>query len=247
MAELAVVLPTYNEAENLAQVVGGLEGLGLDLQLLVVDDNSQDGTQEVARELAETFGNLTVIARPSRLGLGSALRRGLKEAMNEGASYVATMDADGSHDPRDLPRLLDVMRGGTVDLVQGSRYVDGGGVRNYALPRRLASRMVNLLYHWCAGSPRECTTNFRVFTRRAASLVVDRAKGKDFEFVPEAALLVLASGLKVCEAPILFTGRTRGRSKMGTKQALRGTASMFTASFQFRFGLGRFSRRRPAP
>ena len=245
MADLAVVLPTYNEADNLAQVVNGLESLDLDLQLLVVDDNSQDGTQRVAETLSETFGNLTVIVRPGKLGLGSALRLGLQEALSRGARYVVTMDADCSHDPRDLVRLLKVIREGAVDLVQGSRYVDGGGVRDYAVSRQLPSLVVNLLYHWCAGSPRESTTNFRVFTRRAASLVVDRAIGKDYEFVPEATLLVLAAGLKVGEVPILFTGRARGSSKMGTKQALKGIVSVFCASFQYRLGLGRFARHQP--
>lgn len=243
MADLAVVLPTYNEATNLPLVVNELEGLGLDLHLLIIDDNSPDGTQQVAKDLAETFGNVTVIVRPGKLGLGSALRVGLKEALDSGARYVITMDADCSHDPRDVVRLLEVMREGTVDLVQGSRYVEGGGVRQYALLRQLPSRVVNLMYHWCAGSPKESTTNFRVFTRRAASLVVDRAKGRDYEFVPEAVLLVLAAGLRVGEVPILFTGRVRGSSKLGRKQVLRGIVSIFSASFQYRLRLGRFARR----
>ncbi len=243
MPELAVVLPTYNEADNLGLVVRELEGLGVDLHLLVVDDNSQDRTQQVARELSDAFGNVTVVGRPGKMGLGSALRVGLKEALATGARYVITMDADCSHDPRDVPRMLEVIRGGTADLVQGSRYVDGGGVRGLALSRRFSSRAANLLYHWCAGAPHECTNNFRVFTRRAASLVAARAKGRDYEFVPEAVLLVLAAGLKVEEVPILFTGRVRGDSKLGTKQAVRGIASIFSASLQYRLHMGRFARR----
>ena len=246
MSELAVVLPTYNEADNLGLLVRELQGLGVDLHLLVVDGNSQDGTQQVARELSDTFGNVTVIGQPGKMGLGSALLVGLKEALATGAQYVITMDADCSHDPRDVPRLLEVMRGGTADLVQGSRYIDGGGVRGFALSRRFSSRVANLLYHWCAGAPHESTTNFRAFTRRAASLVVARARGRDFEFMPEAVLLVLAAGLRVEEVPILFTGRVRGNSKLGTKQAVRGIASIFSASLQYRLHLGRFARR-PAP
>ena len=243
MPELAVVLPTYNEADNLGLLVEGLEKLALDLHVLVVDDNSQDGTQQVAQELAEAYGNVTIIVRSSKSGLGSALRLGLKEALATGATYLITMDADCSHDPRDVVRLLKVARNGTVDLVQGSRYVDGGGVQGYPLSRQLPSRVANLLYHWCAGSAQESTTNFRIFTRKAASLVVDRAKGRGYEFVPEAVLLVLAAGLRVGEVPILFTGRLRGSSKLGTKQALWAIASIFSASFQYRLRLGRFSRR----
>lgn len=242
MPELAVVLPTYNEAENLSSVVQELEGLGVDLHLLVVDDNSQDGTQEVAKKLSETFGNITVIGRPSKLGLGSALRAGLKEALATGARYVMTMDADGSHDPGDVLRLLAVIRDGGADLVQGSRYVDGGGVYGLSLTRRLGSRVVNLMYHWCAGAPHESTTNFRFFNQSTASMVINRAKGRDFEFMPEAMLLVLAAGLRVDEVPIQFTGRLRGSSKLGPKHALRGIAFIFSASILYRLHLGRFAR-----
>ena len=194
MAELAVVLPTYNEADNLGPVVQELERLELDLHLLIVDDNSQDGTKQVARELSLTFGNVTVIDRPGKMGLGSALRLGLHEALATDVRYVVTMDADRSHDPQDLPRLLDVIRNGAADLVQGSRYVNGGAIRGLALSRRVSSRAANLLYHWCAGTPHDSTTNFRAFSRRAASLVVDRARGRDFEFMPEVVFLVLAAG-----------------------------------------------------
>jgi dolichol-phosphate mannosyltransferase len=242
VSELAIVLPTYNEADNLAIVVRELEHLEEDLEVLVVDDNSQDGTQQVAQELSRAYGNVTVIARPGKLGLGSALRLGLAEALETGARYVITMDADQSHDPRDVVRLLQAIRREAADMVQGSRYVEGGGTRRMAVGRRWSSRVVNLIYHWLAGAPRESTTNFRVFSRRAASLVAARAKGRDYEFVPEAMLLVLAAGLAVGEVPIVFTGRARGSSKLGLKQAVKGVASVFSASLQYRLRLGRFAR-----
>ena len=243
MSELAVVLPTYNEAENLAQVVHGLELLGEDLQVLVVDDESEDGTGQVAQGLSRRFGNVTVVPRPGKLGLGSALNLGLREALATGARYVVTMDADCSHDPRDVHRLLRAMRDGTPDMVQGSRYTEGGDIRGMGLPRRWGSRVANLFYHWFAGAPHECTNNFRIFSRRAAFVVADRAKGRDFEFVPEAVLLVLAAGLKVDEVPIVFTGRVRGSSKLGLKQALKGIVSLFNACLQYRLRVGRFARR----
>ncbi len=242
MTELAIVVPTYNEAENLALLVQELEQLGLDLHVFVVDDNSPDGTQQVARELSGNFGNVTLISRPGKLGLGSALRAGLKEALATDPPYLMTMDADCSHDPRDVPRLLDEIRAGDADLVQGSRYIDGGGVRGMSLIRRASSRMANLFYHWCAGAPHESTTNFRVFSRRAASVVAERAKGRQSEFVPEAVLLVLAAGMGVAEVPILFTNRARGSSKAGPIQVLNGITSLFSTSLQYRLRLGRFSR-----
>lgn len=242
MSELAIVLATYNEASNLPRLVGALEGLGLELHLLVIDDSSPDGTQQVAQELSAAFGNVTVIGRPGKLGLGSALRDGLRAALATDARYIMTMDADYSHDPLDVPRLLDAMRSSGADLVQGSRYITGGGVRGWGPGRQLLSRAANLLYQWCAGAPHESTNNFRIFSRRAASVVVARAKGRDYEFVPEATLLVLAAGLRVQEVPIVFTDRTRGQSKLGLKQAMKAVVSFFSSSFQYRLGLGRFVR-----
>ncbi len=243
MAEVAVVVPTYNEAANLPLLVEELMGLGVDLRLLVVDDNSQDVTQDVARKLSQTYGNISIIARPSKLGLGSALRHGLREALADGARYVITMDGDCSHDPRDVPQLLEAAKKEDSDLVQASRYIPGGGVQGMPIVRRLSSRAVNLLYHWLAGTPRETTNNFRVYSRRAASLVLERAKGRDYEFVPEAMLVVLSAGFKVGEVGTTFSERGSGSSKLGSKQAIKGVASLFTLSVQYRLGLGRFSRR----
>ena len=172
MPELAVVLATYNEADNLGRLVEALESLEIDLQLVVVDDNSPDGTGLIAQQLSMRFGNITVVNRPAKLGLGSALQSGIAAALNAGAQYVITMDADHSHDPADVPRLLAAIKTGSADMVQGSRYAPGGGVEGWNGKRRLLSRTANLVYHWGAGTPHECTTNFRVFSRWAASAVL---------------------------------------------------------------------------
>ena len=243
VSELAVVLATYNEAENLASLVRGLERLGEDLDLIVVDDSSQDGTQEVARELSAIFGNLTIINRPCKLGLGSALRDGMSVALATEARYLMTMDADLSHDPADVPRLLEVIRSGRADFVQGSRYIAGGSVRSWGAGRRLLSRMANLLYHWGAGAPNESTTNFRILSRQAATVILARAKGTGYEFVPEAILLALAAGLRVQEVPITFAGRERGESKLGKRQVITGIGFGLSSVLRYRLGLGRFSRR----
>ena len=255
MPQLAIVLPTYNEAENLGPLVRELENLELDFQLVIVDDNSQDGTQELAKELSAVYQNITVIERPGKLGLGSALRAGLAAALATDARYVVTMDADRSHDPQDVPRLMaglmagltpgltEGMANASPDLVQGSRYVSGGGITGMPSFRRLSSRLANLIYHWCAGGPKECTNNFRVFSRRAAGLVVERSKGDHYEFVPEAMLLILAAGMRVAEVPTIFNGRVAGRSKFGAEQAIRAITSRFSASIQYILATGRFSRR----
>lgn len=254
MPQLAIVLPTYNEAENLGPLVRELESLGLDFQLLIVDDNSRDGTRELARDLSEAYRNITLIERPGKSGLGSALRAGLAAALATDAQYVVTMDADRSHDPQDVPRLMarfkpglkpgliEGMADASPDLVQASRYIAGGGITGMPSFRRLSSRLANLIYHWCAGGPKECTNNFRVYSRRAAGVVVERSKGEDYEFVPEAMLLVLAAGMRVAEVPTTFNERVRGSSKLGAKQAIRGIASLLSASIQYKLATGRFSR-----
>ena len=131
-------------------------------------------------------------------------------------------------------------------MVQGSRYVPGGGVRRRRVVRRLFSRAANLLYNWGAGAPHECTTNFRVLSHRAAMVILARAGGNGYEFMPEATLLVLAAGLKVQEVPITFTGRERGQSKMGRKQVLDGITGCLSNVVQYRLRMGRFSRRHAA-
>ena len=244
MAELAIVLATYNEAENLTLLVEELERLGEDLEILVVDDSSPDGTYRVARELSWQYGNLTLIQRSRKLGLGSALREGLSAALGSDAGYILTMDADLSHDPSEAPKLFEAIKKEKVDIVQGSRYMPGGTVRNSSLRRRVLSRGANLLFHWGAGAPRESTTNFRVFSRKAASVVLSRAQGNGYEFVPEAILLALSAGLHIVEVPITFSDRERGKSKLGIVQAAGNILHSLGSVVQYRLGIGRFSRRR---
>ena len=244
MPELTLVLATYNEAENLPPLVEALEESGEDLHLVVVDDDSPDGTGRIAQQLSEQFGNITVVSRPGRLGLGSALQAGMAAALDTGARYVMTMDADRSHDPEDVPRLLSAMKAGGCDMVQGSRYASGGGVRNWDAKRRLLSRVANLTYRWTAGAPKECTTNFRVFSRSAAKAVLSRAKGSGYEFMAESTLLVMAAGFKIKEVPIIFTGRLSGESKLDKRQVLKGIFLCGAYVLRYRLHLGRFSRRR---
>ena len=242
MPELAVILATYNEADNLEQLVEALENLEIDLQLVVVDDNSPDGTGLIAQQLSTRFGNITVVNRPGKLGLGSALQSGIAAALNAGAQYIISMDADHSHDPADVPRLLAAIKTGSADMVQGSRYAPGGGVEGWNGKRRLLSRTANLVYHWGAGTPHECTTNFRVFSRRAASAVLSRAKGNGYEFMPESTLLVLASRLTIQEIPITFTNRRLGESKLDQRQVIKGILFCISGIFMYRLRIGRFSR-----
>lgn len=245
VAELAVVLATYNEADNLPVLVKALEGLDQDLHIVVVDDNSPDGTHQVAGQLAAEYGNITAICRPGKLGLGTALRDGLQVALATESSYVSMMDADYSHDPLDIPRLMQEIRDSGADMVQGSRYAPGGGVRGWPAHRWILSRTANQLYHWFAGTPLDSTGTFRVMSRRAASTVATRAQCRGYDFVPEATLLVLAAGLTAREIPIVFTNRVRGESKLGIRQSVTGLTSFVAAVLQYRLRISQYSRRPP--
>ncbi len=245
LAELAVILATYNEAENLTLLVEALEDLKEDLHLVVVDDASPDGTGLIAQQLSSKFGNIDIVNRPAKLGLGSALQCGLAVALNAGAHYVITMDADFSHDPADVPRMLEAIKTGRADMVQGSRYAQGGSVQGWNRKRRMLSRVANLAYKWGGGTPHECTTNFRAYSRRAALAVLSRAKGNGYEFMPESTLLVLASGLNILEIPITFTNRRLGISKLDKNQVMKGMMFCVSSIFRYRLRLGRFSRPHP--
>ena len=236
MAKLGIVLATYNEAANLPVLVESLEGLlaSADFRVFVVDDNSPDGTAEVARGLAARYGNISLITRPGKLGLGSALRDGMSAALAEGCAYVLTMDADLSHNPRNVPRLLELAESGEADLVQGSRYVAGGGTVGWGWGPRLRSRVANLLCRWFLGSPRESTTNFRIYNVQSARLAVEESRARDFEFQPECVLIAMRHGLRIVEAPITFTARAEGKSKLGMAQNVRWLMFFVGALFAYR-------------
>ena len=244
MEKLGIVLATYNEAGNLPRLVEKLEALALplDLRIFVVDDNSPDGTSSVAEGLASRYGNISLITRPGKLGLGSAIRDGLAEALAQGSDCILTMDADLSHDPQDVPRLLEAAVGEDVELVQASRYVKGGGVAEWGLWRRSKSHLANMLCRWLLGSPREATTNFRVYSRRVAQLVVEESRARDYEFQPECLLIAMGHGLPIVEVPIVFTGRAEGKSKLGMAQNVRWLLFFVGAVFSYRLRIGRYSR-----
>lgn len=244
MEKLGIVLATYNEADNLPLLVETLEALLLprEFQIFVVDDNSPDGTSTLAEGLASRYPNISLITRPRKLGLGSALRDGMRASLEHGCTHILTMDADLSHDPQDVPRLLEAAATGSVDLVQASRYVAGGGISRLGWWRRFQSYLANLLYRRLLGSPHEATTNFRVYNQRCARLVVSESKGRDFEFQPECVLIAMRHGLRIVEVPIVFTAREAGRSKVGVVQNIRWLLFFIGALVGFRLRIGRFSR-----
>ena len=220
---VAVVVPTYNEADNLPELVDRVFALNIpNTHLIVVDDNSPDGTADVARELASRFdGKVELIQRQRRKGLGTAYVEGFSRALALGPDYVVQMDADLSHAPEYIPVVLDATR--HADVVVGSRYVRGGGVdASWSLKRRLMSYLANSGIRLVAGlKVRDPTSGFKAFRGGAlAELGLGRFRCKGFGFQVEVASACQELGYKVVEYPIVFRERAHGQSKMSMSIAL---------------------------
>lgn len=208
-----VVVPTYNEAASLRRIVEGVRATGR-AHVLVVDDDSPDGTGDLADWLAERDYGVHVLHRAEKAGLGAAYRAGFAWALASGYDAIGEMDADGSHDPADVPRLLDAL--GNADLVIGSRYVPGGAVRNWPRHRLLLSRAGNAYAQRWTGLPvQDATAGLRMFRRRTLlALDIDDVHSDGYSFQIELALRAHARGFRVVEIPITFVERTDGVSKM---------------------------------
>ncbi|MEA2292159.1 MAG: dolichol-phosphate mannosyltransferase [Solirubrobacteraceae bacterium] len=220
-----VLLPTYDEAGTLERVVDGvraaLAGAPEGLWILVVDDASPDGTGEIADRLAARHAEVEVLHRAAKEGLGAAYVAGFDRALAGGAGYVVEMDADLSHDPADLPRLVDAARAG-ADLAVGSRYVAGGGVEDWPAARRLVSRLGCWYARTVLAAPvRDLTGGFKCFRAQALQQLGHRtARSHGYAFQVELTYRALRRGQRVVEVPIVFRDRTEGRSKMTAGIAL---------------------------
>jgi dolichol-phosphate mannosyltransferase len=233
--QACVIVPTYNEIENLQPLVERILGLDANLGVIVVDDNSPDGTGRLADRLAAERPEVQVIHRPGKLGLGTAYRAGFARALELGAPLVLTMDADFSHDPRYIPAML--ARAAKDHLVIGSRYVRGGGTENCTLPRIALSRGANLFAKVMLGlAAHDCTAGFRCY-RRAVLLEIDldQILSEGYSYLIEMLYRVQQAGFRVGEVPILFANRRRGASKISRREIVRAVGTVL------RLWLGRAS------
>lgn len=233
VADCTVVVPTYNEAENIGQLIPRLLAYPR-IRVLVVDDASPDGTGATVAELARAEPRVGLLARPGKLGLGTAYLAGFRRALAEGAQFIFEMDADFSHDPRYLPDLLAAAEAG-ADLVIGSRYVPGGGTTDWGLLRRLISRGGNLYAGLLLGLPvADATGGFRCYRRRVLEeLDLDRVRSNGYAFQIEMAYRTLRAGFRVAEVPIIFPDRRVGKSKMSR----RIVAEALINVWKLRFGV----------
>lgn len=215
-----VVVPTYNERENLEALLEGLWSHCSEAHVLVVDDGSPDGTGDLADAIAIHEPRLQVLHRAAKAGLGTAYVEGFRIALDQKYELVVEMDADLSHRPEDLPRLLEASLG--ADLVIGSRNISGGRVVGWSAVRRAISRGGSLYARMILGLPvHDCTSGFKCF-RRAALLTLDlaRLRANGYGFQVEVNHLCHQAGLRIVEVPIVFPDRTRGHSKMSSRIVL---------------------------
>jgi dolichol-phosphate mannosyltransferase len=218
-----VCLPTYNERENLPELLDALEPHGV--RVLVIDDNSPDGTGELADRLAAGQDWISVLHRQRKEGLGPAYLAGFREVLRGNAEYVLEMDADLSHDPAVVPRLIDACSSG-ADVSLGSRYVPDGGTANWSRGRRFVSAGGSLYARVLLGVPiRDLTGGFKCFRREVLERIdLDAVHSKGYAFQIEVTYRALRAGFHVVEVPIVFTDRAHGRSKMSRAIFLEAVA-----------------------
>jgi dolichol-phosphate mannosyltransferase len=220
LGRVVMVLPTYHEVDNLAWIVGRVRAAQPDLHVLVVDDNSPDGTGKIAEELAAADDHVGVVHRTEKGGLGAAYKHGFRVALDAGFDVIGEMDADGSHQPEQLHLLLDALR--DADLVIGSRWVPGGSVVNWPFRRELLSRGGNLYVRLLLGVPtRDATAGYRLFRRTTLEAIdLDSVESTGYVFQTDMVVRCLRAGLTVREVPIEFVERVRGDSKMSGQVAV---------------------------
>ncbi|MBN2499132.1 MAG: polyprenol monophosphomannose synthase [Anaerolineales bacterium] len=235
--KITLIMPTFNEAENLPKIVPALFALPLDLKIMVIDDNSPDGTGQLAEELAEAYpGRMSVYHREKKLGLGTAYVMGFRLALEEGADVVGQMDSDFSHPVEKLIEMDEHLEQGDCDVVIGSRYVSGGSVDlNWPFWRKALSAWGSFYARTILGLKlRDATGGFRLFTRRVIeSLPLDRIKSNGYVFQIEVAYLMHRMGFRAVEIPIYFADRKWGQSKMSFKIQMEAAIRTWLLLFDY--------------
>jgi dolichol-phosphate mannosyltransferase len=227
---VVVCLPTYNERDNLEPMVRALDGVisrhELDARVLVIDDSSPDGTGELADRLSGSFRFLSVLHRPKKEGLGPAYLAGFLWTLATDADRIVEMDCDFSHDPEDLPRLVAATE--NADLALGSRYVEGGGTRNWGLGRRAVSRFGSFYARVLLGVEiRDLTGGFKCLRRSVLEGIgLERISTKGYAFQIETTYRAVKEGFRVVEVPIIFSEREAGTSKMSRGIVLEAVAKV---------------------
>ena len=211
-----VIIPTYQEKENIEAIISAISSLIIPFDILIIDDNSPDNTAGIVKKLQSSFKNLHLIERPGKLGLGTAYIEGFKWALENNYSYIYEMDADFSHDPNDLVRLFKACNEESADLAIGSRYISGVNVVNWPLSRVLMSYIASIYVRIVTGMRiMDTTAGFKCYRREVLeNIKIDQIKSVGYGFQIEMKFATWKLGYKIVEVPITFTDRKLGASKM---------------------------------
>jgi len=231
-SKVYIIIPTYNEKDNILGLLGQIFNLGINnLNILVVDDNSPDGTGQLVENLKAKYSNLDILHRPQKAGLGKAYVAGFKEVLNKGADYIFEMDADFSHDPKHIPEFLAEIK--NYDLVLGSRYIRSGGVENWNFTRRIVSRFGNIYARIILGLPiKDLTGGFKCYRRVVLEKIgLANLSSVGYNFQIETTYKAHQAGFKIKEIPIIFTERREGKSKFDVKIILESFWKVSTLKF----------------
>jgi dolichol-phosphate mannosyltransferase len=223
---LGVILPTYCEVENIESLIREIKNIKQNALIMVIDDSSPDGTADVVKKLQKEYDNILLLERPAKLGLGTAITDGFKAilSLENPPEYIVTMDADYSHNPKTIPRLLATAERG-YDLVIGSRYSKGGKIVGWNVIRRLISRIANLTASTVVGSrTNDCTSGFRCYSKGYVKSVINALHSQTYEIQIETVKQAWTKGFSLAEIPITFENRKKGKSKL-TKAEFQGFLS----------------------
>lgn len=234
-----VIVPTYNESNNIPRLIHTVMELNNSIHLLIVDDNSPDGTADIVKEEQEKFGNrLFLLERSGKLGLGTAYVAGFKYALEHGYSFICEMDADFSHDPHDVPSLINEVQSGSADVAIGSRYADGISIINWPLSRLILSYSANLYARFITGLPIfDTTAGFKCIHRKVLEKIsVDKIRSNGYAFQIELHFRAWKAGFKLKEVAIIFREREEGVSKMSKAIVLEAIWRVWTLKIQSIFG-----------
>jgi dolichol-phosphate mannosyltransferase len=228
-----IIIPTYNERENIAKIIEQILYLPILVDILIVDDNSPDGTGKIIEDLQTKNPRLKLLKRTDKLGLGTAYIEGFKIALTQNYKFIITMDADFSHNPKYLPQLVDELK--NFDLIIGSRYIKNGGVKNWPLKRRLLSRLGNLYAKTILNTPiNDNTAGFMAIrTNFLQKINLDKINGKGYAFLMELKYALFKHSAKIKELPIIFLERVLGQSKISSNIIKEGLLMPWVLKIQY--------------
>lgn len=232
-----IIIPTYNELENLPRLLPEVLSKDESIDVLIVDDNSPDGTAAFVEDQMMTNNRIHLIKRPSKQGLGTAYIAGFKFALKNGYDFIFEMDADFSHDPKEIPRFLDEIK--NADVVLGSRYINGVNVINWPMRRLLLSSFANFYTRSITGMPvHDATGGYKCFRIKVLQAIdLDKVKSNGYAFQIEMSFKAWKKGFKVKEIPIIFVDRVKGKSKMSKKIVREAVTMVWKLRLKSIFGL----------